>query len=208
MWQHIRQGMATRRKQKAKQKTTSTNSEKEEEKQQEKNTKKTRKNHENGTRKKHETIKIHNPGLWLVKNLISTIILCLMPDFQFMVYQCLRIPQRCTPKPSTLPKVFSPIRLGNLHLIQNPVQLKPPKKHFWSSLRWCLRQSLENHWVGLKEMSNRTPPYFIWRTMGFRLRFSLTPIHETPIMTFETVKSQIKSHLPTIYWTVLGGSSQ
>jgi hypothetical protein len=50
-------------------KTTSTNREKKEEKQQEKNRKR-----ENGTRKKrgnkHETIKIQNPGLWLVKNII------------------------------------------------------------------------------------------------------------------------------------------
>ena len=61
--------MATRRKHNAKQKTTSTNREKKEEKQQEKNRKR-----ENGTRKKggnkHETIKIQNPGLWLVKNII------------------------------------------------------------------------------------------------------------------------------------------
>ena len=78
MWQHIRQGMAIRRKQKAKQKTTSTNNEKEEEKQQEKtkkNKKKSRKRNtiktRKKTRKKHETIKIHNPGLWLVKNLIN-----------------------------------------------------------------------------------------------------------------------------------------
>ena len=75
MWQHIRQGMATRRKQKAKQKTTSTNSEKEEEKKnsrektQKKQEKITKTEHEK-TGKKHETFKIHNPGLWLVKNLI------------------------------------------------------------------------------------------------------------------------------------------
>ena len=54
-------------------KTTSTNREKKEEKQGKQQQDKNRKQ-ENGTRKKrgkkHETIKIQNPGLWLVKNII------------------------------------------------------------------------------------------------------------------------------------------
>jgi hypothetical protein len=36
-----------------------------------KKTKKTRKRNTKKTGKKHETIKIHNPGLWLVKNIIN-----------------------------------------------------------------------------------------------------------------------------------------
>jgi hypothetical protein len=38
---------------------------------QKKKQKKTRKRNTKKTGKKHETIKIHNPGLWLVKNIIN-----------------------------------------------------------------------------------------------------------------------------------------
>jgi hypothetical protein len=53
------------------QKTPSTNSAKEEDKQQEKNKNKNTKTEHEKNKKKNETIKIHNPGLWLVKHLIK-----------------------------------------------------------------------------------------------------------------------------------------
>ena len=60
------------------------------------------------------------------------------------------------------------------------------------------------YWIGFREHLRRTPPSFMGKTVGFRLRFSLQPIHSIHYTafikinshTFKTKSKKIKSIKP------------